>query len=82
MNIEAVALLITKDKTIGQAKEMLDTLFDGKNLVSISENEFEDRGYGFVLEYYAKDRNHIWKIIKDAGFVIDKETMAEWEVEK
>ena len=80
--IESIALLIPKDRTIEQAKGMLYAIFDGDNIVSRSDDEFEDRGYGFVLDYYAKDRNHIWKIIKDAGFVIDKETMAEWEVEE
>ena len=76
--IESIALLIPKDRTIEQAKGMLDAIFDGVNIVSRSDDDFEDRGYGFILDYYAMDRNQIMKIIKDTGFVIDRETMADW----
>ena len=79
--MESIALLIGNDKTIEQAKKMLDALFDGKNMVSKQEDDFTPRGYSVVVDYYSKDRNHILKVVRDAGFTIDTEYMAEWDVE-
>lgn len=80
-SIESIALLISKDKTIAEARTMLHRLFTGDCIVSMQNgDDFYDRGYGFVLDYYSKDRNHIMKLIEDIGFLIDYDEMSDWDV--
>jgi len=79
--IDSIALYIDKDCTLRTANNMLDTMFDGKNPVSILEPEITPKGYCFTVQFYAKDRHLIKRLIDSIGFGIDYEAMADWEVE-
>lgn len=79
MSIKSIALLISKDKTIAEAKTMLHRLFSSDYIVSMQNgDDFYDKGYGFILDYYSKDHKHIMNLIKEIGFEIDYDEMNDW----
>jgi len=81
--IDNLALFIAPDRTIAEADEILKTLFNGKNMISLDgEYEIESDGIHFVIAHYAEEWEQIWNVVNSIpGLEIDEEEMMDWEVD-
>lgn len=77
--IYQIPLFIESDKTIAEAKDILDRfLGDDSLVISINEPyEFCGTGLVFVVDYYAKDYKKLISHIEKCGLHIDKERLSE-----